>query len=1258
MQGNEIRGRVVRLFGSTGARFCCCALALVTACLCLAAAPALGALSHPLKATFGNIENPADIAVDRATGNVFVADSGRSNNVVHVFGPGGGAPIGVSPDPIEGFDFDQERTALAIDNSSTSASKGALYVVDPGHSVVKKFALDPTSEEYEQVGTLPGGSGESETLGVAVDDQGNVFVSEYTNNQGHFDGSLYEFSPTGVELDSAHFSATSPTLTAAVKSLTFDSGGNLFGVGYGKLGIWKFEANSTGEVDLGKDPTLVLEEAEFDDAAIDRGTDTLYMFGSFSDHVREYSLSCLPGCGPTREFGFGTLRHAAGIAVSPLNGDVYVGDMDAHDVDLFGAGLATLPDPTTGSTSAVTNDAATLNGNVSAAAGPPATCAFQYTTQASFEAEGFAGASNAPCEPAGPFNGSGQEVVKADLTGLAVNTTYRYRLRASNENGPNFGQTLTFATVGKPVVATALVSNVGTTAATASGLINPNGGPGAVEDTTYQFEYVSTANFETSGFAASTKLPASAEAIVSGIANVKVTQQLEGLTPGASYHLRLVAENEAGQTIGPETIFAAYADSPLFSSCGNEALRQALNSSILPDCRAFEQVTPVAKNGAAPTVVRATYQATPSGDGIAFLSHGGFPGTEGGQGFPSYFASRGSSWLSRGVLPPASLGALAGVLGWNEDLSQAYVVLGDEPGDPVSLYERDSGSGELQPIFAGASKSFSSAFYLVGMPGGGSQVFFETEDKPGVFNSYVWNRATGIVNLAGALAGGAAPAKGSLAGSNQAGSRGQILQAEHAVSDDGSRFFFRDAGTGAQLYMRRNPAVEVEGCADPNAACTVQISKSQRAIPDPKGVMPARFWEATPDGSHVFFTSHGKLTDDATTGPNDEGNDLYRYDAETGELLDLVPDAGDPAGADVQGVLGSSADGSYVYYVANGVLASGATAGDCGGSSETSGGSGTCSLYLWHSGVTSFVARLTLNDAVSRSDNSNWSTVERAIAGVARTARLTDDGQILLFRSAGRLTAYDSKGHPEFYRYSAADDETVCVSCNPTGVAPVGNATLQSVPSDLGNVPPAQIVPRNLSADGNRVFFETPDKLVAGDLNGDQGCPMTGELLVCQDVYEWEAEGSGSCHGETQNGGCLYLISDGKASHPAFFIDADSSGDDAFFLTERPLVGQDKDQLRDIYDARIGGGIASQNPAQPPPPCEGEACKGPPVSGPAVQTAGTEQFSESVVTPPCKPGEVRKSGHCVSGRGTHHKKKHSRHKQHGKKKQHTTRKHG
>ena len=86
----------------------------------------------------------------------------------------------------------------------------------------------------------------------------------------------------------------------------------------------------------------------------------------------------------------------------------------------------------------------------------------------------------------------------------------------------------------------------------------------------------------------------------------------------------------------------------------------------------------------------------------------------------------------------------------------------------------------------------------------------------------------------------------------------------------------------------------------------------------------------TIDGDQLYWSANGEA-------PSNPGNDLYRYKASTGKLTDIAPDPADPNGAEVQGVLGSSEDGSYLYFVANGVLAAGASPGTCHLSGSLSG---------------------------------------------------------------------------------------------------------------------------------------------------------------------------------------------------------------------------------------------------------------------------------------------------------------------------------
>jgi hypothetical protein len=413
------------------------------------------------------------------------------------------------------------------------------------------------------------------------------------------------------------------------------------------------------------------------------------------------------------------------------------------------------------------------------------------------------------------------------------------------------------------------------------------------------------------------------------------------------------------------------------------------------------------------------------------------------------------------------------------------------------------------------------------------------------------------------------------------------------------------------------------------------------------------------DGEHLYWSSNGEAQ------PN-PGNDLYRYDAKSGALSDLTPDPSGN-GAEVKGVLGTSADGSYVYFAANGDLdgeEGPATVGDCRGRSLSST-SGECNLYLWHEGSVGFIARLEAGGDFNRTDALDWTGTPQVGGGgdySPKPSFVSPDGQTLLFRSQAKLSAYDNKGVPELYRYRVGEPQIVCVSCNPTGAAPTSGPTLGTIqPPAAQPLEPAETSSRILSGDGERAFFETTEALVAADTNGAEGCPLVGSgsqgFHACQDVYEWEAPGVGSCEEggpgyAPLDGGCLYLISTGKGDEPAFLGDASASGDDVFFFTRSHLVGQDEDELLDVYDARVGGGLAAQNEA-PKEKCEGEGCKPSVTPAPSTQSAGSEGFqgpgNAKAPNPRCPKGkrQVRtkqgKKSRCVSKHKSqgHAKKRHA-----------------
>jgi hypothetical protein len=683
--------------------------------------------------------------------------------------------------------------------------------------------------------------------------------------------------------------------------------------------------------------------------------------------------------------------------------------------------------------------------------------------------------------------------------------------------------------------------------------------------------------------------------------------------------------------------FAGPAPAPAMAagSCPNEQVRvEEIYSLALPDCRAYEQVSPVEKNYADALGAVTTVRAGASGEAVTFDSLGTFPlgerssGEGSSQLFTVYSSARASEdWLTQNLEPEVNPGGSASPVALSEDLAYTFELSSDEPpllsGVGVvegrqALYMRNNRTGAYRLLFQPAAGE-SASFFLVAAAAGDSRVFFESANplvagaSAGVRSLYEWHE--GQLVLVDVLPGGAV-AGGGAAGWRGPGaaeetvelpdhSHGQVSYfAEDAVSQDGSRVYFTDLAS-ERLYLRES--------APGGAGETLEVSSG-----------PAGWRAATADGSQAFYT---------------EGGALYRFDVQAaggGQRTALTP-----PGAEVQGVLGVGGEGSYVYFAAHGVLANG-------------GVSGAGNIYVWHESAIALVGSAGEEDDWSAHTLIYNSAARGGPAEGVRTARVSADGRTLLFSSRMEIAGYDNHGAggncseheepascDELYLYSASTGGVSCVSCNPQGIPATHDALLYRAGSDGSIAPPTLYpweLPRNLSADGSRVFFETEEALLEGDSNSQM------------DVYEWEREGAGSCPAG-RSGGCLYLISSGVSSEPSYFAQASSSGGDALFFTRQPLVGQDEDELVDLYDARVGGGIAAQSPPAPAAPCLAEACHPAQAPVPAVGLPVSQVFSGAEnLAPPveskavakprpktCRRGYVRKKGRCAK-KATHKRK--------------------
>jgi DNA-binding beta-propeller fold protein YncE len=751
---------------------------------------------------------------------------------------------------------------------------------------------------------------------------------------------------------------------------------------------------------------------------------------------------------------------------------------------------------------------------------------------------------------------------------------------------------------------------------------------------------------------------------------------LGGLELATTYHYRFVAQSSGGGPVygvggeegidGAEGTFTTY---PVFSpktDCPNQAFRTEA-SAVLPDCRAYEMVSPAEKNGGDVTtgaIARAYTTPTKSsadGERLAFSSLRAFANPDAAPLTHQFLSARGpGGWSTDSISPPRSSDFLwpPGFTGqfkaFDDDLCGGWFVQDSDlalaPGAPVgvaSVYRRDycataSPYELLTPVdppgFGLEPGDLETAFYLPVPQGFSADQAHTVIRAPGALtpeacptagiNQVYLTSEEGPLRLVSALPNGKATCTNATAGTFE-GNIDAFRESTvvGAISADGSKVFWTDSrdpdkgeaflGLGpGDLYLRLNATEEqspVAGgsCTEAEKACTVAIAKTGNA----------RFWAADPQGARAIYGTE-------ISG----GEELFTYDVETAKSKSIAKV--------VQGVTGVSEDATRVYFISTEALS---------GTQENSEGdkaqAGALNLYLYEAGVgIVFVGRGFSTDVFARA------------LGNTHTSRASPDGLHLAFASAAHLTDYDNTdvaaGLParELYLYDAEPGggagELRCVSCNPSGARPRGqDLGSPGSPRWAARIPnwSEQLRPTRLLADdGSHFFFESYDDLLPRDSNGRI------------DVYGWlRADDAQACAKAGADlyvpsaGGCLSLISSGQSAEDSELIDVGQSGRDVFFATASSLLPQDPG-LVDVYDARVGGGY----PPAPKPPaiCEGEACQGaasapddPTPASAAFKGAGNVKDSGSSSRCPKGKRKARKGNktRCVTrkpARGAQHKR--------------------
>ena len=1247
----------------------------------------------------GKFDEPAGVAINDETKDVYVVDKG--NKRVEEFTAEGTFIKEMTPPG--GFEDPEE---IAVDNSGDPMTgQGDVYVTDTGHKAIDKFSATGTYEgqlteaeicEFNPNGV--GGPGEpicevvpfGSLMAVVVDSAGDLWISQDVVDRANHEPYSFvdEFNASGEFLRTFRTS-----FFEAGHALAVDSNENIYvGDGSGIIDVFtpedynvkpthiKSDANSSYSfgsegVAMAIIPATGVQLA--DDPLIDMGG-SIGLYAPIAESDQK-PLEFFPGESVPK--GFPGFSESVGLAVN-VSATVYASERTANKVQSFG--YVPVPVVTTEAPSEVTETNLKFHGDVNPEGESVKECYFEYGT----EADKYT--NTVPCEQTpGEIEQRSKEdpghpavPVSAKLSGLPLADVRSFRLVAVSGQGvPADGGGLT---ISRPVTTGAAASDVGSVGASVGAEIDPEGMP-----TCYWLEYGTSASYGKRVPEGEGCIP-----IVAGASPVPVSAEIAGLQPDTAYHFRIVAKNALGSLGGEDVAFDTFPPS-------SAELPDHRVYELVSPAGAGHDTDVYVPEGMAKTLdpalgaVGATnhgvaterpFAAAAGGEAVTYV---GDPPVTGGNGASGdtqgnqYVARRlpGGGWTQVDVNGSTFSNEYSA---FSPDLSVGIVaggqLAGEVPAGSLEIYSRATTAGEpFQPlstavpscggyIYDGHSSTFPAPF-----PGGNagtgtvaafSHLLFEAS---GVFPSTpeasvgcgagnnLYDSVGGRLYLVNVLPDGEVDAHANFGrmGSHADGFKNPMVS--HVISADGSRIYWSAVKTvpvGGEfeeqpqaLYVRENDTqpqspLEDGECLVPADACTVQVDEAEPGAGASGG---GRFWTASGDGSKVFFTDENRLTRESTAGP-----DLYEYDldAPAGERLsDLSLPVKSGVDANVQGVVGTSTDGSDVYFVAAGALTEGKNAE---GQEPTPG---QPNLYLRHDGVTTFVVTLAGGDDEFAEgegiNDGDW----QADAG-KRTAEVAPDGQSVVFMSRLPLTGYDSRLDgvhlTEVFVYDAQTGRIACASCNPSGEAPVAPVApeYQDTTGELegiwGSFLPvseslAGYQPRVISEGGGRVFFDSIEPLVSRDSNG------------YLDVYEWEREGEGTCTAQASsraNGGCVFLLSGGQSPENSYLVDASSNGDDVFFVSRAQLVKADRGSGDDeLYDARVGGVPEPEEES-----CAGTGCQGVPPAPPIFATpasatiAGVEAFEPPPPPPPptvvrpktktvkCPKGKVRKHNKCIKAK--------------------------
>ena len=979
----------------------------------------------------GELGRPQGIAVDQATGNVYVSEQFNrrvseftaSGEFIRTFGwdveAGGGTTFEACTVAANckrgagGANAGQFGGIAALGGVAIGPG-GAVYVADANNNRVQKFTAEGAFVSAFGWDVVP--EGEPGDTGAGLESCPSSAAST--------EGACQEGVPGG---GLGQFSTGQPT------GLAVDSGGAIYAVEPEENGnerVQRFNATATSASVFAPaalsgfpGPTNVTVDPTTDHAFVSKPCSQATCSGAaVSNEVRIKELESSGALLETDLVGEG-LETINGLAVSSDSGTLYASSTSG-DQRIYLISTPPPPVATIGGVDGITGTGAEFHGEVNPT-GLDTGYHFEYRSDESSTW------TKAPTTDASAGGGNAAVPVSLSVSDLVGSTVYHVRLVATKRYllGHTVAATTTspettFTTLpSAPRIQAETATQITDTTATLTASINP-----AHESTTYRFEY-GTADCSLNPCIS---VPVPDASVGTGGGDVAVARELTGLQPATEYHFRVVATNPTGISEGEDNTFTTYPT--------------VLKG--LPDERAYELVTPPDTNGLFPRSFigagggRSNFStplASPSGESVIFDTEGALPGTEGNGSVDAYEAVRGSGgWSSHVISPSGEQTEQPGPGGLSADHMYAFWESGGQgslalEGLDTSYVRLPNGSFEL--FGKGSIGTDPAADAKLITPGAGHLVFATgvfapavqlEADAPEAPLGAVYDRTSAGTQVVSLLPGNITPAATTL---------------YQGASADGSTIAFKVEET---LYVRLD------------GTTTVEVASGN-----------PMFAGISQNGETVFY-----FRPDGSENP--VRGDIYAFDTSTETTTPIVTGGGST-------VVNVATDGSHVYFVSTQQL------------DGEEGTLGADNLYVWDGSTTRFIATLDPSDLIAFDPNGlvNLATWTTYVSGNAldenhgpadSPSRTTPDGAVMVFQSHASLTAYDSDGHSEVYLYDADSEGLTCVSCNPTGAAATADAELQGFRGGAPTNALSQIP--NVTSDGRTVFFQSAEALVPGDGDG------------------------------------------------------------------------------------------------------------------------------------------------------------------------------